>query len=230
MAVQRVAEWTPLDAFDRILDKGIVIDAMVRVSVVGIEFISIDARVIVASIETYTAKLSHGAGDVVPTAPAIEIEAVAPPGPEPEIAAEGVVARTVRAAVQAWNAHDPRRYAALLDRRYVGETHAVPLAVRGRGAARRVMRMKCKLFRDLRFHVQDVVTNGNETLVSWVATGTRGNERMRVSGCTVGGVRQGKIVHTWCYWDSDEMLAPLRVLSRRATDDASTLHRFATTR
>ena len=36
-----------------ILDKGIVIDAWVKVSVVGIELISIQARVVIASVDTY---------------------------------------------------------------------------------------------------------------------------------------------------------------------------------
>jgi gas vesicle structural protein len=38
---------------DRILDKGIVIDAWVRVSLVGIDLITVEARVVVASIDTY---------------------------------------------------------------------------------------------------------------------------------------------------------------------------------
>lgn len=42
-----------VDVLDRVLDKGIVIDAAVRVSVVGIELLGVDARVVVASIETY---------------------------------------------------------------------------------------------------------------------------------------------------------------------------------
>jgi hypothetical protein len=41
------------EVIDRILDKGIVIDAWVKVSLVGIEVISIEARVVVASVETY---------------------------------------------------------------------------------------------------------------------------------------------------------------------------------
>ena len=36
-----------------ILDKGIVIDAFVRVSVIGIELITIDARIVIASVDTY---------------------------------------------------------------------------------------------------------------------------------------------------------------------------------
>ncbi len=41
------------EVVDRILDKGIVIDAWVRVSLVGIELLAIEARVVVASVETY---------------------------------------------------------------------------------------------------------------------------------------------------------------------------------
>jgi hypothetical protein len=41
------------DLLDRILDKGLVIDAWVRVSVVGIELLTIEARVVVASVDTY---------------------------------------------------------------------------------------------------------------------------------------------------------------------------------
>src|SRR5947208_16376333 len=41
------------DVIDTILDKGLVIDAYVRVSLVGIEVLAIDARVVLASVDTY---------------------------------------------------------------------------------------------------------------------------------------------------------------------------------
>ncbi len=41
------------DVINTILDKGLVIDAYVRVSLVGIELVTIDARVVVASVDTY---------------------------------------------------------------------------------------------------------------------------------------------------------------------------------
>src|SRR5215208_6214121 len=54
MAVERAAGGTSLiDVLDRVLDKGIVIDAWVRVSLVGIDLITVEARVVVASIDTY---------------------------------------------------------------------------------------------------------------------------------------------------------------------------------
>jgi hypothetical protein len=41
------------EVVDRILDKGIVIDAWVKVALVGIELLSVEARVVIASVETY---------------------------------------------------------------------------------------------------------------------------------------------------------------------------------
>ena len=41
------------EVVDRILDKGIVIDVWAKVSLVGIELLSVEARVVVASVETY---------------------------------------------------------------------------------------------------------------------------------------------------------------------------------
>jgi hypothetical protein len=54
MVVERQPGGTRLlDVLDRILDKGIVIDAWIRFQLVGLDLITIDARVVVASIETY---------------------------------------------------------------------------------------------------------------------------------------------------------------------------------
>ena len=41
------------DVLEVLLDKGLVIDAFVRVSLVGIELLTIDARVVIASVDTY---------------------------------------------------------------------------------------------------------------------------------------------------------------------------------
>ena len=54
-----------IDVLDRVLDKGIVIDAWVRVSLVGIDLITVEARVVVASIDTYL-KYSEAVGQVAP--------------------------------------------------------------------------------------------------------------------------------------------------------------------
>jgi gas vesicle structural protein len=41
------------DVIDVILDKGLVIDAYVRVALIGIEILTIDARIVIASVDTY---------------------------------------------------------------------------------------------------------------------------------------------------------------------------------
>lgn len=62
MAVERAPSGSSLiDILDRVLDKGIVIDAWVRVSLVGIDLVTIEARIVVASIETYL-KYSEAVG------------------------------------------------------------------------------------------------------------------------------------------------------------------------
>ena len=51
--IERPAPSSLADVVELILDKGLVIDAYVRVSVVGIELITIDARIVIASVDTY---------------------------------------------------------------------------------------------------------------------------------------------------------------------------------
>ena len=54
MAVEKsMASSSLVEVIDRILDKGIVIDAWARVSLVGIELLTVEARVVVASVETF---------------------------------------------------------------------------------------------------------------------------------------------------------------------------------
>ena len=59
-----------IDVLDRVLDKGIVIDAAVRIAVVGIEVLGMDARVVVASIETYLRHADSLAATDLAAAPA----------------------------------------------------------------------------------------------------------------------------------------------------------------
>src|SRR5215216_6403121 len=66
MAVERSPSGSSLiDVLDRVLDKGIVIDAWVRVSLVGIDLVTVEARVVVASIDTYL-KYSEAVGITAP--------------------------------------------------------------------------------------------------------------------------------------------------------------------
>jgi gas vesicle structural protein len=116
MAVERAAGGTSLiDVLDRVLDKGIVIDAWVRVSLVGIDLLTVEARVVVSSIDTYL-KYSEAVGAAVTAArPALEVTR-----PYEDLAAENAALR------------------AQLDRATVAVPVAVPVAApRRRTAARR---------------------------------------------------------------------------------------------
>jgi hypothetical protein len=76
MPVERAAGGTSLiDVLDRVLDKGIVIDAWVRVSLVGIDLITVEARVVVASIDTYLKYTEAVAQAPTVSRPALETKA-----------------------------------------------------------------------------------------------------------------------------------------------------------
>src|SRR5438105_4537578 len=96
MPVERASVGSSIiDVLDRVLDKGIVIDAWVRVSVIGIDLITVEARVTVASIQTY---LRYA-----------DLLAQTAPGPVTEIRPTVDPSRLFGSApMSAWNAR-PRR-------------------------------------------------------------------------------------------------------------------------
>jgi gas vesicle structural protein len=104
MAVERAAGGTSLiDVLDRVLDKGIVIDAWVRVSLVGIDLITVEARVVVASIDTYL-KYSEAVGQVAPVSrPHAELTS------HQEVLAENAALRAELAASKKGRAPVPAR-------------------------------------------------------------------------------------------------------------------------
>jgi hypothetical protein len=54
MAMRTALQPTGLaEVIDRILDKGIVIDIWVRVSLLGLELLAVEARIVIAGVETY---------------------------------------------------------------------------------------------------------------------------------------------------------------------------------
>ncbi len=96
MAVERAPGGTSLiDVLDRVLDKGIVIDAWVRVSLVGIDLITVEARVVVASIDTYL-KYSEAVSQVAPMSRPTPVAEV--PSKNQELIAENVALRAEVAA------------------------------------------------------------------------------------------------------------------------------------
>jgi hypothetical protein len=107
MPIERAAGGTSLiDVLDRVLDKGIVIDAWVRVSLVGIDLITVEARVVVASIETYL-KYSEAVGQIAPVSKPVEGK-----GYEELIAENAALRAQLKTGVPARRAGGGRRRAA----------------------------------------------------------------------------------------------------------------------
>jgi len=78
MALNRSATSTSvIDVLYHVLDKGIVIDAWVRVSLVGIDLITVEARVVVASIDTYL-NYAQTIAQLAPVAHTIEHQVAVP--------------------------------------------------------------------------------------------------------------------------------------------------------
>src|SRR5438270_5963691 len=98
--VERGGTSSLIEVLDRVLDKGIVIDAWVRVSLVGIELITIEARVVIASVDTYLkyaeaigmTQLASRPQTVVQAAPA-PAPALAQPQPASSLPSEDEVMR-----------------------------------------------------------------------------------------------------------------------------------------
>ena len=64
MDIERMSgDSSVIEVLDRVLDKGIVIDGWVRVFLMGIDLITVEARVVVASIATYLQFTEDVAGD-----------------------------------------------------------------------------------------------------------------------------------------------------------------------
>jgi hypothetical protein len=93
--LQRGATSTSIiDVLDHILDKGIVIDAWMRVSLVGIDLLTVEARVVVASIDTYVSRAE--AVHMVPAITPVNFAPVWHPPPTNTTGARGSVAATLR--------------------------------------------------------------------------------------------------------------------------------------
>lgn len=210
MTILRETRVSTSEVFDRVLDKGIIIDAWARVAFVGLDLITIRAHILVASIETYNRyadELNLPELNLAPIpAPAVKDRTHKFRGARPPASL-----RIVRDAFNALNRHDVERYSAMLDDGYIGETYRTPEPLQGREAARHAMKAHFKVLPDLHFTIQGTLATADDVLVSWLATGTPRDEysgrplterRFEVPGCTVTRLQNEKIVHTWDYWDT----------------------------
>jgi steroid delta-isomerase-like uncharacterized protein len=129
--------------------------------------------------------------------------------------------RLARESIEAWSAHDPDRLTRIVDEKFIAESDALPASVNGPGGLAQFMSVYVTAFPDLRFEIEQQLTDGDFVVTRWIATGThRGvlmgiqptNRRAVTHGCTVSQFQNGKGVHDWIYWDSGNLLRQLGVL------------------
>ena len=208
--IQRLERTDVVEILERIFDKGIVVDAWARVSLAGIHLATIEARIVMASLETHLEYVTELNDVVAPLRSALD-------GSQSLSARERASLRIVRKAFDAWNFRDVDGYTALLDNGYIGETHRNPTPLRGPEDARRAMKAHFDAFPGLHFTIEGALAAGDDVLVSWLTTppqqsADHGAHRAvppsQVPGCTVTRLQGRRIVHTWSYWDAPHWLQP----------------------
>jgi hypothetical protein len=124
LTIQRLERTDVVEILERIFDKGIVVDAWARISLAGIHLATIEARIVMASLETHLEYATELNDVVAPSRSALD-------GSQSLSARERASLRIVHKAFDAWNFRDVDGYTALLDNGYIGETHRNPTPLRG---------------------------------------------------------------------------------------------------
>jgi steroid delta-isomerase-like uncharacterized protein len=128
---------------------------------------------------------------------------------------------TIRQTWAAWNAHDADAWVKLLDEKHVTESDTIPQPIGGHEGARAFMQMYVKAFPDLHFAIDQMIASGDYVVTRYTATGTHKGDlggipatgrHAETHGCTVGEIKNGKIVRQWIYWDTGHLLRQLGVM------------------
>jgi steroid delta-isomerase-like uncharacterized protein len=129
------------------------------------------------------------------------------------------VAREVFAA---WNAHDVEAFVKRLAAKTTWESDAFPAPFAGHEGARQFFKLYLTAFPDLHLDIEQIVSAGDShVLVRWYSNGThRGplatipatGKKVRLHGCTVVEIKNGKVGHAAVYFDNAHLLRQIGVL------------------
>ena len=140
---------------------------------------------------------------------------------EREATEASMAVKTCHALVEAWNAHDTAKIAAIYSADCTGTDVAMATPVIGRDGVRRRVESYLRAFPDIRFTIQDLIVESGRTVVVWQARGTQDGMVMNipptrrnvvVSGVWVLSLREGQIERSTCVWDVAGMLRGLGLL------------------
>jgi steroid delta-isomerase-like uncharacterized protein len=138
--------------------------------------------------------------------------------------------RLIEEAFSALNAHDPDRYAKIVDDSYVLESEAFPAPLRGREGVKQFIAMYVKAFPDFHYEIEQMIASGDYVVSRWRITGTHKgefdgipatNRRFSTRGCTVSEIRNSRIVKASVYYDQLVVLQQLGVAAGKPTRAAS---------
>jgi len=129
--------------------------------------------------------------------------------------------RMAEEAFQAINAHDLDRYIRNLDSSYVWESELLTSPARGPQEARTALETHLKAFPDLHFDVEQITVAGSQVITQWQLTGTQKgefagiaptNKTVRMQGCSVTEIKNGKLARTRTYSDNASLFQQLGAL------------------
>jgi len=138
--------------------------------------------------------------------------------------------RLIEEAFSALNAHDPDRYAKMVDDSYVLESEAYLAPIRGREGVKQFIAMYVKAFPDFHYEIEQIIASGDYVVSRWRITGTHQgefdgvpatNRQFSTRGCTVTEIRNSRIVKASVYYDQLMVLQQLVVAAGKAARAAS---------
>jgi predicted ester cyclase len=100
--------------------------------------------------------------------------------------------------------------------------HVNGLTYRGHEGARRSVALYLELFPDLRFRVDDQVTEGDRVASRWTLHGTHNGRQVELRGIVISRFEDGRIIEDWAASDTAELL---RQLGLRRTLELAIRHR-----
>ena len=131
------------------------------------------------------------------------------------------ITQIVTELVEAWNAHNPERVAALYAQTHEGTDVGVANPLRGPEAVRQMVTRYLGAFPDLEFTEQETIVQGQRAALMWQARGThRGplmnipatNRRTEMRGMSLLTVEDGKITRETSIWDVAGFLRSIGLL------------------
>lgn len=123
--------------------------------------------------------------------------------------------------IEAWNAHDPVRVAACYAADYLGEDVGAPGVQRGPEEIRKVTQYYLRAFPDLRIDLDDLILDGDKSVLVWTLRGTQRGTFMRippthrpvaVRGTTITEMKAGRIARATRIWDVAGLLRAIGLL------------------